>query len=372
MKHRLSVGVLMPGFSSDARDWAIPVQLNLAREQAQHVDYRILALRYPHRQDRYTVAGAEVHSLGYGAWTRGVKRFALWIDAMRTLNAMHRERPFDVLHAMWADETGLIAGWFGKRENIPVVVSVNGSELASLPDLGYGGQLTRFSRWITDRALANAARVIVPSGYIHDLLANHAPHSIPKTVIIPFGVDATRFTPTDLYDPRRLICVASLIPIKDHDTLLRAVARLNDVSLNLIGEGALKATLERRARELGIADRVHFVGAVAHEDLPAHYQRAALHVLASRHETFALSIAEAAACGVPSVTTHVGMLPDFPTIGLTVPISDDVALADAIRVMLDDPQRLAAYRKSARAVVERELTIPYVAARLRHLYAMLG
>jgi len=94
-------------------------------------------------------------------------------------------------------------------------------------------------------------------------------------------------------------------------------------------------------------------------------------VLASRHETFALSIAEAAACGVPSISTRVGMLPDYPEIGQTVAIGDDAALASAISEWLNDPAALEHRRRAARAAVERDLTIERMAARLRDLYTAL-
>ena len=47
----MNIGILLPGFSSDENDWAIPVQMNLVREMAKGDDVRVLALRYPHRRD---------------------------------------------------------------------------------------------------------------------------------------------------------------------------------------------------------------------------------------------------------------------------------------------------------------------------------
>ena len=62
----MRIGILLPGFSSHPDDWAIPVQQNLARELAARDDLRIIALRYPHRRDRYTIEGATVYPLGAG------------------------------------------------------------------------------------------------------------------------------------------------------------------------------------------------------------------------------------------------------------------------------------------------------------------
>ncbi len=369
----MNIGVLIPGFSSDENDPAIPVQLNLAREQARHLDLRIIALRYPHRRDQYGVFGAQVYSLGYGAWTRGARRLQLWLETYRLLSRLHREQPFDVLHAMWADETGLIAGWFGKTHNIPVVVSILGGELAALHDIGYGGQLSRFGRWTTGQALRYATRVHIPSGYVNKLLEQSSYAVDARRIdLIPLGIDADLFHPDNTsYDPKRLICVASLIPVKDHATLLRAVARLPNVTLDLVGDGIDRAWLESMARDLGITAHINFLGAIPHHQLPAYYRRCALHILTSRHETFALSIAEAAACGVPSISTGVGMLPDYPAIGYKVAIGDPAALAEQINILLSDTSMLGALRKSARASVERDLTITHMATRLRELYAEL-
>src|SRR5688572_24681361 len=123
---RLNIGVLLPGFSADENDWAIPVQHNLMQPLSVVEDVRILALRYPHRRESYRVFGAEVYPLGYTHAARGIKRLQLWHEALFTLRNLHREKPFDILHAMWADETGAIAVWAGKLLKIPVVVSVLG------------------------------------------------------------------------------------------------------------------------------------------------------------------------------------------------------------------------------------------------------
>ncbi len=367
----MNIGIVIPGFSSDENDWAIPVQLNLAREQAKQTNYRVIALRYPHRRDQYAIFGAQVYSLGYGAWTRGLKRLELWRESFRLLETLHREEPFDVLHAMWADECGMIAGMFGRKHHIPVVVSIMGGELARLPAIGYGGGLTRYGRWITREALKRADRVHVVSGYV-DRLLDMAGVAVEKRTRIPLGVDAERFRPSGMaYEPGRLICAASLIPVKNHALLLNALVHLPDVTLDLVGDGTDRRKLEQLAAELHIADRVQLRGAQPHTAMPALLESAALHILTSYHETFALSIAEAAAVGVPSISTNVGMLPDYPSLGAVAEAHDPAKLAMIIDAALRDVDVLNALRRSARATVERELTIEKTAAALRMLYAEL-
>ncbi len=263
----MRIGCLLPGFSSDPDDWAIPVQQNLAREIAKQDDLRVIALRYPHRRDRYVIDGVIVYSLGAGQ-VRGVGRLALWLDALRLITRLHHEKPFDLLHAMWADETGLIAAWAGRRLDVPVVVSILGGELVGLRDIGYGLQLSRFSRWIVDQALKGADRIVVPGSTVRRLIPTIPDHRIAT---ITLGADADRFTPSGTPpDPNRLIHVASLVPVKDQATLLRALALLDlSVTLDMVGEGSERAKLEALSGDLGITGRVRFVGAVAHPDLPA-------------------------------------------------------------------------------------------------------
>lgn len=367
----MNIGILLPGFSASDDDWALPVQANLARTLAQTDDVRVLALRYPHHRQPYTAFGARVYPLG-AAQVRGWRRLRLWTDALRTLRRLHREQPFDALHGMWADETGLITAWAGRWLRVPTVVSILGGELVGLRDIGYGLQLSAFSRWVVGQALA-ADRVIVPSDYVRRLIVQ-AGYDVPEQRLRNgvLGVDTALFAPDDTPgDPYRLINVASLLPVKDQATLLRALARLDGVKLDIVGDGPERAGLESLAAELGIADRVNFLGAVAHTDMPAYYRRAALKVLCSRHEILAMATLEAAACGLPVVSTAVGTLPDFPSIGVTVPVGDDAALAAAIQELLDNPAQRAALGQSARATVVERFSLERTTAELRALYREL-
>ena len=371
----MRVGIILPGFSSDEHDWAIPVQLNLVHEMAAHDDVRVLALRYPHRRDQYEVYGAKVHALGVGQ-VRGLGRLKLWADALFTLRSLHNEQPFDVLHAMWADETGLLAAWAGRWLGISVVVSIAGGELVGFDDLHYGLQRSAFSRWIVGQALGGANCVIAACNYARRLISE-AGYSLPhyKTRTITLGVDTSTFTPpnSNQQPPEtKLIHIASLVGVKDQSTLLRAIARLDDtITLDIIGTGSEEKHLRTLAAELGISERIRFLGAVPHLDLPAYYQQATLNVLCSRHEGLGMVTLEAAACGIPTVGTAVGLLPDFPQLGMSIPVGDDIALANTINALLTDNKKRIALGQSARKLVEERFTIQETVRQFRTLYAEL-
>jgi glycosyltransferase involved in cell wall biosynthesis len=374
----VNIGILLPGFSSDENDWAIPVQLNLVREMAQHDDVRVLALRYPHRRDCYQVFGGTVYSLGVGQ-VRGLGRLVLWWDALRILRDLHREKPFDVLHAMWADETGLLAVWAGRWLGVPVVVSVAGGELVGFEDIRYGLQRSAFSRWIVRQAVEGADSVIVACTHVKRLFANCG-YCVPNEKIrtTALGVDTDIFRPRSMLSSQmgqenkqrhHLIHAASLVSVKDQETLLRAAARLDDsVILDIAGVGPEHKRLEKLTRELGIQQRVNFLGAVHHLDLPRHYQQAHINVLSSRHEGLGMVTLEAAGCGIPTVSTAVGLLPDYPQMGVSVPVEDDEALAKAIGDLLTDEGRRKALGNSAYETVQRHFTIQQTVRQFRSLY----
>src|SRR5258708_22502988 len=134
----MNVGILIPGFSDGEQDWCIPVYLNLVRALAQEDSVRVFALRYPPRQDRYTVYGARVIALGGHSRIAGVRRWLLLARTVAAVIREHRRDPFDVLHAIWADETGFAACVAGRLIGVRVVVAGAGGELMALP--GYGLQ----------------------------------------------------------------------------------------------------------------------------------------------------------------------------------------------------------------------------------------
>ncbi len=366
----MHIGILLPGFSADEDDWAIPVQQHLVQKLATRHDVRVIALRYPHSKQAYQLGNATVYPLGFGAQARGLRRLQLWQSALRLIRRLHREKPFDVLHAMWADETGLIAAWGGRWLGIKAVVSIAGGELAYLPDIGYGLQGSAFSRWIVGQALKGAQAITLGCHYMRKRL-KACGYDIPKEKvhILPQGVDTTIFYDDEIaYEPNRLVHVASLVPVKAQHILLEAVAQLPQVQLDIIGGGVRREELETLTQQLSIHDRVHFLGKVHHLGLPYYYRRAALHVLTSLHEGQGMVSLEAAACGTPTISSCVGLVPDDNDLGVSVPINNSPALAEAIQQFLSNPMKLEAQRQKARNAVKKHYTLAQTIEQLEQLY----
>jgi glycosyltransferase involved in cell wall biosynthesis len=362
----MRVGYLLPGVSAHADDWAIPVQQRLARELALTDHLTVLALRYPHTRRPYTLEGAQVVPLGWTARARGLARLRLWWDALGTLERLHRAAPFDVLHATWADETGLLAAWAGRRLGVPSVVTAVGGECVALDALGYGLQRGAFSRWIVRQALG-ADALLAASPFLARQLAALTPRPV---TVLPLGVDTAQFSPAAAPPESGLIVSAgSLIKVKGHAVLLRALAQLPEARLALAGDGPERAALESLAESLGVAERVQFLGAVGYPDMPALFRRAAVHALPSLHEGQGMVTLEAAACGVPTVGAAVGLLADDAALGVAAPPGDDAALAQALGALLHDEDSRRRLGQQALARARQAYSIEETARRLREVYA---
>jgi glycogen synthase len=107
----------------------------------------------------------------------------------------------------------------------------------------------------------------------------------------------------------------------------------------LVGDGPQRKALEREAKRIGIADRLHFVGFLAHEELPAVLAHADLLVLPSIYEELGTVLLEAMQAALPIVASKTGGIPDViedGVNGLLVPPGDPEALARAIDRLLAD------------------------------------
>ncbi|KPQ20039.1 MAG: Glycosyltransferase [Halomonas sp. HL-93] len=139
----------------------------------------------------------------------------------------------------------------------------------------------------------------------------------------------------------RILTVGSMKPQKNHPLLLRAFARLSrtDARLMFVGDGAGRNTLEVLAKELGVAERVIFVG--FQRDPVQFYQTADLFVLSSDYEGFGNVLVEALASGTPVVSTDCPSGPseilEGGRFGRLVPVGDEAALFRAMQTELNTP-----------------------------------
>jgi len=364
----MNVGLVVPGYSADATDWCIPALRHFVRglDQTDHV--RVLAVRYPYTAGCYPVEGAQVTAIG-GAASRGWSTLSVWQHTLRAIGAEHRRRRFDVLHAFWATESGLLAALAGRLLGVPVLVSLAGGELVALPDIGYGDQRRPWERLKIAAALRLASAVSAGSHYLARLAERRAGRPVEW---LPLGVDTRLFQPFEHGHGRgSLLHVGTLTPVKDQRTLLAALARarraIPGLALDIVGDGPLCRDLQAFAAELGLNGAVRFRGAVDHAQLPGLYQEASAFVLSSRHEAQGMVALEAASCGVAVIGTRVGNLPELAP-ATCVPVCDPTALAGAIERQCVD----ADDGRAARQIVEKTFSVELSVQRFRACYARLA
>jgi glycosyltransferase involved in cell wall biosynthesis len=154
----------------------------------------------------------------------------------------------------------------------------------------------------------------------------------------------------------QLLCVASISLRKGQDLLIEALAALRELpwTLRLVGppdaEPAFTAALQARIAALGLASRIVFTGALTEAEVADEYRRADLFVLPSRMETYGMVLSEAAAHGLPILSTRCGGIPDTLPAGaaLLVAPDDAGALAAALRDLLTDAALRERLRQAAR------------------------
>ncbi len=280
----------------------------------------------------------------------------------RVLRVVRRVRP-SILHThlVHGDAYGLPAG---KLARVPVLASTK-----------HGFNTFREGRAFAaaDRTLGRLVDLhIATSGGLARYLAEVEGFDPASFEIVHYGIAAGDEPERPPAAPR-LLCVGRLVPIKGHETLLRAFAEacvtVPGLELELAGDGPLRNELEALSRQLGLGSAVRFLGRVSPVD-PA-YERNAVVVVPSLGEGFGMSALEAAERARPVIASNVGGLPEIVDDGVTgrlVAPGDPAALAAAIVELAMDGERVRRLGGAARARALSEFSLDRCADRTDALY----
>jgi D-inositol-3-phosphate glycosyltransferase len=240
-----------------------------------------------------------------------------------------------------------------------------------------------------ERAVAQGVdRVICASAGERDMLVRLYGVPAHRIAVVPCGVDTARFRPLPRDRARArlgleasepvVLFVGRIEPLKGIDVLIRAAAQLEGRFRVLVVGGddkdaARKAELLALASELGLADKVTFIDAVRHDDLPTYYSASDICVVPSYYESFGLVALEAMACGVPVVASRVGGLKETVQDGRTgylVPWRCPEPFAERLELLLSNEPLRRSLGREGRAVAER-FRWSEVAARVEDVYHQL-
>ena len=180
--------------------------------------------------------------------------------------------------------------------------------------------------------------------------------------VVHNGVGEAEFAPiVPRLDATDIICLGELRPVKAFDVLIEALAILKQqgrlVSATIAGEGPDAGKLKAQAEHLGIADLVRLVG---YRPAREAFAMGRMMVIPSRAKSLPYVILEAAAAGVPIVSTRVGGIPEIfgPQSDHLIPPDDIGALIGAISSALDNPAGLRRVAQLVKARVQAEFSLP--------------
>ena len=272
-----------------------------------------------------------------------IPRFGARLNPARVARAVLsavRGQSFDVVDAQFFYPDGPAAMRVAAALGLPFSVKARGA------DISHFGQARATKRQVLAAARHASGLLAVSDsmrGDMADIGIDPAKVSVHYT-----GIDRERFRPGDreaaraewgIDDGPAILTVGALIPRKGQALVIEALPTLPGVHYWLAGAGDEAGRYLALADRLGVADRLHVIGAVANADLPQLYRAVDAVVMPSASEGLANAWVEALACGTPIVISNAGGAPELVTSPVAGRIVDrtPAAIADAVRSILAAP-----------------------------------
>lgn len=344
----------------------------LANELRSEVDLDVVVTNTEPRTVRDVVNGVAVTrcaSFGHLASVEAAPGMVLELSS----------RSYDLVHLHLPNPVGVAAYLASKKPRKHRLVLTYHSDVARQRYLNhlYAPLLTR--------ALERADTVIATSPELLEYSAV-LPRYRHKVRVVPYGIDLDKFTENEALrrearavrerfgDGPLLLAVGRLIYYKGFDIAIRALPLLPSARLLIIGDGPLRGQLEALARELRVADRVHFLGDILNERVTPYYLASDVYLLPSiaKSEAFGIVQIEAMACGVPVVNTRLPSGVPFVSrdgeTGFTVEPEDPRALAAAVERLMADPELRRRFGEAGRVRAREQFSKAVLRQRLLDIY----
>ncbi len=315
----MKIAWIITGFAKDENDYnGAPAIHKLAEVLSvnRETELDIYSLYYPFDKPEYTYYNARVFSFAVKNKISRIDKYIIWKKTEKKFNEENSRNKYDVIHSIWSGESGNLASRLAEKYNIPFITSVCGGELAEIPEINYGSRLKYWQKKFVDKSFKKADRIITGSDFIRGHIIKYYDDSvIQKVVKIPFGVDYKLFYPfkSSFKHEERfpvLLNIASAVPVKNHKMLFNAfrlvIKRFPKALLIICGYDD-KNILKNLTDDLYLNDSVNLKGFISYGMMPDVINSTDIFVLSSYYESQNLSILESAFCGIPSVSTPVGI-----------------------------------------------------------------
>jgi glycosyltransferase involved in cell wall biosynthesis len=313
---------------------------------------------------------------------RGVYALAplVALSLRHTVARLLRETRYDVLHAHWLVPNAALVSDFARREHVPLVVSLHGSDV-------FMAERFAPARLLARTALERASAVTACSGDL-SARAQRIGGAVERFTTVPYGVDVEAFSPAVATQGVRarlgvpegaplVLALGRLVEKKGFRHLIDAAAGLGpDVHVAIAGQGDLREPLERQARERGVRlllpgnlERSLMAAALATADVVA---VPSVVDQAGNVDGLPNTLLEALASGRAVVASRVAGIPEVLSDGrngLLVPQQDPDALRAALGRLLADSALRACLGQAARSYAVEHLTWAAAARRFEEAYA---
>ncbi len=295
---------------------------------------------------------------------------------------------FDVIHVHTSTSVNLLAWQMAKLFHLPVVYTYHTMSKEYMHYLGHIPETVE--PWVEavvekfDRIVCNGANAIVtPSAKAADYLAEI--HVTPPVQIIPNGIKLDDFYPwpSDFlqsnfgipHAAKVLLWVGRLNqekrPLLAYEIFRRLCAQRDDVVLVMVGDGALRPTLEQCRAQDRLQGRLFLTGLVDYTNMPAIFNSADLWISTSQSEVHPMVAIEATACGLPTVAWCDPALSGVVESGVNgYLVPHETAFLQALNHLLDDGERYQAMHRAA-LLKRAEYNIECTATRMAQLYTSL-
>ena len=292
----------------------------------------------------------------------------------------HAQHPYDLVWSMMASYGGFAALTFKKKIGVPFLLTLQEGDSPEHIMKRVGIFKERFKQIFKK---ADGLQAI--STYLLEWGKHMGFDSLKPHKMIPNGFDANRFKPVVLqgipnnfreefgihHTGTLIVTVSRLVRKNGVDILLRALAELpQEYHLAVAGEGEEEPTLKSLAENLGVNNRVYFLGTILHDRLPDLYKSATVFCRPSRSEGLGIVFLEAMASKLPVVATHVGGISDIvrhEETGLLCASEDYHDCAQKIRRLVDDEALRKHCVENAFEFVRRDFQWDVIAQRMREL-----
>ena len=365
------------------------------RTDSSEIEFHMVTLRFDSTLPQVErIGNVVVHRIGFSRPNPSIedlstyplrlnKHLFQFFAAWKALS-LHHVHHYDAVWAMMAHSSGIPAVIFKLfRPDVPYILTLQeGDRLEKIERM-------MFPLWpLFTRVFTRADVVQVISTFLGRWARRRG--FMGRLEVIPNGVDVERFSRKEMpaiiaevgddlgkrMGDVFLITTSRLVRKNGIDVVIKALPLLPEhVRFIVVGVGPDDLALKRLARESGVAERVRFVGAVAHGDIPKYLHASDIFIRPSRSEGMGSSFVEAFAAGLPVIATQEGGIADFlfdekrnpemPITGWAVDSESSEQVAQAVRDIMEHPEKVRAVTATARALAAEKYDWDIVARDMR-------